>query len=436
MLPRAKRARPEEGAEDNEGETEEEIQAAATHGRLEELERLIESSSSPFRCNELGLTPLHLAARSGQLGVVEMLLARGHPRDPLTPSGFTPLHHAALADRPSAIVMLLRAGCDINARTQDGATALFLAASHGHVTSVRVLLAHTPDIYLSCNGLTAYEAACHNQHLVIAALLDTLSVARLHSMLPLPRPTLRILDSPSHPFPLFCQPGLEISPPPRIVMDHFSTPPGFALRATSAQFSLDNSVSSVKSCPQSVFTWLQLKISASSSLTFPKIGRFPKPVNATISFEPLCEPDCVLADIFSSVAPLVVEISLYEHVRWYPAPVVTLLSSSCALLYSRSETTVYGQWFISKAEEERHVGKLKVYILDSLGVETRVYDEQISSVSNYSFTFTHQWYASGIFWVIVRNEFVHRLNKTRISSSPYRTDQCRMTVVQNLEDRH
>jgi len=80
---------------------------------------------------EGGMTPLHLAARSGRMEALAVLLEAAPSAAALgatmNPGGATPLHLAALNKRPLAVQALLAAGADKNAKNGNQETPLAVA---------------------------------------------------------------------------------------------------------------------------------------------------------------------------------------------------------------------------------------------------------------------------------------------------------------------
>ena len=80
---------------------------------------------------EGGMTPLHLAARSGRMGALAVLLEAAPSAAVLgammNPGGATPLHLAALNKRPLVVQALLAAGADKHATNANQETPLAVA---------------------------------------------------------------------------------------------------------------------------------------------------------------------------------------------------------------------------------------------------------------------------------------------------------------------
>ena len=428
---RAREAQPSAAAPTTAEKHHEALRMAALSGDLTELSHYLGLVLNPCSFNEYGATPLHLASRNGQLGVVDMLIRAHHPLNVVTPSGTTPLHYAALNDRTSVVILLLRAGALPALLTHAGETPLRLAAERGSVSAAHALIAAAPQAYLQPQLLR--DLLCSpgvKSPSPMTALLRSILASAPLACPPLPRPCFRLSDLTTRPFPAFAQPGRVISPPPRVIIEHFSVPPGFSVNVTCDIFTLDGATGVELKPGSSVFSWDQLTLVPSSDFKMPKTTRFPRPIIATLTFTPVVDPDCVLADVFRQVAPFSTQIQVFEHVRWFGAPIITSLSNKTPILYTRSEIQVFGQWFISPQDEADNIGEFRVYLLDYMGTELRISSDQITARTSHSFTLTQDWHTSGTFWVIVRNLFVHRVTKTRITSSPHRIDQSKIIVVQ------
>jgi ankyrin repeat protein len=125
------------------------LHAAAFYDQTDTAKLLIQRRAKLDITDNLGFTPLHVAAIRGSMGVLELLLkhkadcnlgcAAPKPPRPLNErmpigaallrlEGSTPLHLAALFAQTNAIQCLLTWGASINAVNARGATALDLAA--------------------------------------------------------------------------------------------------------------------------------------------------------------------------------------------------------------------------------------------------------------------------------------------------------------------
>ena len=97
------------------------------------IQGCLDSGADPNARGTLGqihnFTPLHWIAEKGDPTVISMLLNAG--ANPTVPNeiGWTPLHMAAWGNANSAVIsILLDAGADLEAQTQNGRTPLHMAA--------------------------------------------------------------------------------------------------------------------------------------------------------------------------------------------------------------------------------------------------------------------------------------------------------------------
>jgi len=142
-------------AQDRKGETP--LHTAAVYGDATVAKMLLDAHSDKNAQNRDGLTPLHQAAQFNNTDVVEALLAvdaivntpdrmrwtalhsantadvtkallaAGANKNAQTPDGLTPLHIAARSGQVDKVEVLLNDGADIGAKDRDGRTAFDLA---------------------------------------------------------------------------------------------------------------------------------------------------------------------------------------------------------------------------------------------------------------------------------------------------------------------
>jgi len=161
---------------------------AATHGRTDLLERLLDAGVSPDQPTALrGRRPLMAAVGGGHGEAAELLLSRGAVVDQTDGQyGDTALCHAVAARRPAMVTLLLGAGAEVNHRNQGGRTPLFYLlagtfhtyAHYGTVTTdpepvVRALLAGGAELGAQDTaGHSVLELAREHQHADVVAALE------------------------------------------------------------------------------------------------------------------------------------------------------------------------------------------------------------------------------------------------------------------------
>jgi Ankyrin repeats (3 copies) len=115
---------------------------ALTGGNIEFAKALIDHGADPNVRDELGNTPLHLAAGRGA-EIVSRLLAAGADPGAVNHRGATALFDAR---SPEVAHALLGAGTPIDARDRKGNTAIMRIAQSGTRATVLAVLEHNPDI--------------------------------------------------------------------------------------------------------------------------------------------------------------------------------------------------------------------------------------------------------------------------------------------------
>jgi ankyrin repeat protein len=126
-----------------------------------------------FAASVDGLTPLHLAARSGDVAAVVALVKAGLKLEATTRVGdYTPLHVASKEGHGAVVKTLLDAGSNAKAVTTSRTTALHLAAGAGSVAAVSALLDHGADA-------NAGEAAWGQTPLIFAAASNRVDAIKL-----------------------------------------------------------------------------------------------------------------------------------------------------------------------------------------------------------------------------------------------------------------
>lgn len=104
------------------------VAEAAIYGRRAVFQLLFEPTTAK-EINGYGQSLLHLAAHGGDLEILETLLPYFSDVDPQDDDGWTPLAFATRNARTAAVALLVSRGADIEHRNKEGVTPLQLAAS-------------------------------------------------------------------------------------------------------------------------------------------------------------------------------------------------------------------------------------------------------------------------------------------------------------------
>ncbi len=171
---------------------DQELCAAASDGRLDAVEQLIEKGADINATDQYGCTPLHWAAYTGFTEIVALLLGKGANINVTDQNGWTPLayaaykdhdkivalltplHNSVRKDNTEMIVFLLSKGTDINATDQHGWTPLHYAVLHGSLKIVTMLLQCGANPILSTNKDKTASSIAQNSHPNYLALTNTL----------------------------------------------------------------------------------------------------------------------------------------------------------------------------------------------------------------------------------------------------------------------
>jgi ankyrin repeat protein len=188
------------------------IHDAARKGDLKKVQALIQSDPSSVNSKDnMGDTPLHVAALHGEVAVAQALIAAGaeinakNSAGPFTPddlwgvisganhpdpvrlltvhgiiqadmkNGYTPLDLAAFSVRYMPMVKLLvEKGADVNAQASSGATPLFWAVMREQKDEVQYLVDHGANVNAAdAYGDTILDMVLHMQYTsMIQILLD------------------------------------------------------------------------------------------------------------------------------------------------------------------------------------------------------------------------------------------------------------------------
>jgi ankyrin repeat protein len=116
--------------------------SAIERGNIEKCRRLLREDPAVLtQTDELGRTPLHVAAHNRCKEIVALLLSAGANPRSRDSSDATALHWAAVGGDPQVIEKLLAAGADVNAVDKDSLTPRELARMRGHA-EIADLLGH------------------------------------------------------------------------------------------------------------------------------------------------------------------------------------------------------------------------------------------------------------------------------------------------------
>lgn len=146
-------------------------------GDLAQVKWLLANGADPeYRNDPSGMTPMHLAAKSGWVQLAQLLHDAGGDFMQASPNGTTYLHIAAASNRLPMVKYLLSIGLDANARTHKGWTPLHHAARFGSYEVAEYLLNQgaNPNVYNS-DGFTAVGLAENLNHYEAANLLQSVT---------------------------------------------------------------------------------------------------------------------------------------------------------------------------------------------------------------------------------------------------------------------
>ena len=132
------------------------LHKAATLGKVEAIEKLVQEGHAVNAQDENGWTPLYAAADSDNLKIAQKLIALGANARIGDKVGRTPLHRAAFRGYPRWIAFLITNGAEVNKITNDGDTPLHVAVSNNHIPVITKLL-KTPGINIDTQNKKAQK---------------------------------------------------------------------------------------------------------------------------------------------------------------------------------------------------------------------------------------------------------------------------------------
>ena len=110
--------------------------------KVQEILRQLKASDIINRLNQcigfLGDTPLHEAASRGRDDILQLLLDRGGNVNAVNNNGDTPLHGAAYWGHDDTLQLLFKYGASMNPVAKEGYTPLHDAARQGYVKCIKV----------------------------------------------------------------------------------------------------------------------------------------------------------------------------------------------------------------------------------------------------------------------------------------------------------
>jgi len=173
-LPRIKELLEEEGADVNATDElgESPLHIAAVRGFLQAAEMLVAKAADVNAGDVRGLTPLHAAAWSGSNEIVALLIDKGADINARDEDGVTPLHAAALAGRNETAELLISKGAAVNVKNAEGMTPLHAAVLAANRDTVLLLIAEGADMNAkNKSGLTPLATASERNEKEIVQLL-------------------------------------------------------------------------------------------------------------------------------------------------------------------------------------------------------------------------------------------------------------------------
>jgi ankyrin repeat protein len=149
------------------------LMLAATKGHTMIISQLIQHRANVRARDLAGNTALHWAVEGSQASSVKLLLENYAEVDALNNDGLSPLLQATLRRNFEIVLMLIDKGANLNLITKNGATALHTAAASGYSEIVRALLHDAADTRIkNRDGETPLMLAEKFNHLQVIKLLS------------------------------------------------------------------------------------------------------------------------------------------------------------------------------------------------------------------------------------------------------------------------
>lgn len=148
------------------------LHAAATHGRIDSVKKLLSIGELCNEPDDRGFIPIHYAAYSGRIDIVKALLHGNSSINQPDDEGVSPLHFAIYSGHIDLVKVLLKSGAIIDQPDDKGICPLHVAAEHDHISIVKILLSsNAPVNQRSEDGSSALHYASEQGNLDIAIKL-------------------------------------------------------------------------------------------------------------------------------------------------------------------------------------------------------------------------------------------------------------------------
>ena len=121
---------------------------AAESGSFSICDLIVNHSDDKNIENNLGVTPLFLAAKNGHMDIVEMFIKEANSDDDCNPKnvfGYTPLHEAARLGHLLVCQIIVEKVKDANPANNRGNTPLHLAAMNGHFQICELIIGNADN---------------------------------------------------------------------------------------------------------------------------------------------------------------------------------------------------------------------------------------------------------------------------------------------------